>query len=226
MKKYSIFQRYLKGANWLLVVYLVVMVSGCTFRPAEITPEEARILQSCELNGSVEDVAKAVLIVLQELHYTLGNIDMGLGIITAERTSERRLAPISRERVSENEVPDEVQTFCLVAGTLAVVGLFLAWIFGDSDDEDDNRDHERRHRSRPSRHFHPSPVIYDSQDAGTDVFVYKMTINLDELIGQTNVRVTVQGLHLEGSAVVESGPVQSKEFYEEFFNRLQIALNR
>jgi hypothetical protein len=217
MKQISLIQRYQQGANWLLVIYLVFAISGCSFRPAEITPEAARILQTRELNVNPEEIARAVIVVLQEMHYTLGTVDMGLGIITAERTSERRLAPLSREEVSETEISDEVQTFCLVAGTAAVIGIFLAWIFGDPDED-------RYHRSHP---HHPAPIFVGSNDYEPDSYRYTMTVTLEDIMSQqTRVRVTVQGQHLEGSGVTESGPVQSQEFYTDFFSRLQLALNR
>lgn len=232
----SIVQRYAHGANWLLIFYLSFMISGCSYRPAELSPEEARILQTRDFNGSTEEVAKAVTEVLQEMHYTLGNVDMGLGIITAERNSERRLAPISRESMSDSDISDEVGTFCLIAGAMAVVGIFLAWVFGgfddddedNEDDRDDDRDrNDRRHfRSRP-RHHRSSTVYVDSDSQGPDSYHYAMTINLEEIsLQQTRVHVTVQGQRWEGLSVAESGPVQAQDFYIDFFNRLQFALNR
>ncbi len=234
MKKDPIIQRSSRGVTWLLVFYLSFVVSGCSFRPAELTPEEARILQTRDLSYSQAEIARAVLVVLQEMHYTLGDVDMGLGMITAERTSERKLAPISRETVGETEVPDEVQTFCLIAGTVAVVAFVLALIFHDSDDEgedecDTKRDDDREgpwFKSRSHRHG-PSPVYIGSDHSGPDSYKYAMTITMEDITTQqTRVRVTVQGQHLAGSSIVESGPVQTQEFYADFFNRLQISLNR
>ena len=169
-----------------------------------------------------------MIVVLQEMHYTLGNVDMGLGIITAERTSENRLAPISRETAGESEIPVEVKTFCLFPGTLVFFVFFLPWFFGDQDDDDQEnaRNYERRHWSRP-RHHHPSPIFVDSNDYGSDSYRYTMTIALEDIYNQqTRIRVTVQGQHLEGMNIKESGPVQDWEFYTDFFNRLQLALNR
>ena len=225
--------RYFKGANWLLIIYLSVMVSGCTPRPDALTPEAARILQTRDFNGSPEEVARALTLVLQEMHYTLGNVDMNLGLITATRISEQALAPISREGMGDSEIPDEVQTFCLIAGAAAIVGIILAIIFNDDDDDDDDNDSDsrhgdNRHRGRSRSIFHsPSPTYYGSDNSGRDLYKYDMTITLEELsMGQTRVRITVQGKHLEGSSTAESGPVQDQQFYVEFFNNLQATLNR
>ncbi|NQV16237.1 hypothetical protein HQ531_12320 [bacterium] len=219
-------QAYLRASNWVLIIYLSVMISGCAMRPDEISPEAARILQTREFSGTPEEVAKAAIVVLQEMHYTLGNFDMGIGIITAERTSERLLAPISREAEGEPELADEIGTFCLIAGTMAVIGIFLAWIFGDSEDDDDDDYDRNRNRGSHSRNNHPSPIFFNSDDSGPESYKYNMTITLEEITPmQTQVRVTVQGEHLEGSGVSETGPVQSQEFYTEFFNRLNQVLN-
>lgn len=222
-------QPYFRLSNWALILYLSVMISGCAIRPDEISPEAARVLQTRELSGTPEEIARASIVVLQEMHYTLGNVDMGLGVITAERTSERLLAPISRE-MGEPELADEIGTFCLIAGAMAAVGLILAWIFGDmgddDDDDDDDYDHDRGRRSR-GHHHDSSPIIFNSDDSGPDSYQYNMTITLAEVNPmQTKVHVTVQGQHWEGSSISETGPVQSQEFYAEFFSRLQIALNR
>jgi len=229
--KTSHVKHFSRGATWLLVIYLSLVMTGCSFRPTELTPEEARVLQTRDFNGTPEEVAKAASIVLQEMHYSLANVDMGLGIMTATRTSERSLAPISREVDSENDFENELGTFCLVAGTIAVVGLFLAWIFDGFDDDDDGDDDyddrpSRRHRS----HQHDSGVsIFGSGDSGSDVdsYTYIMTINLEELsLQQTRVRLTVQGEHYAGPSIVESGPVQDQQFFIDFFTRLHSTLNR
>jgi len=218
--------KFSRGASWLLIIYLSVMVSGCTFRPTVISPEEARILQTREFNASPEEVARASVVVLQEMHYTLGNVDMGLGLITANRTSERSLAPISRELVNDSEISDELGTFCVVAGTVAIIGIILAIIFGDDeeDDDDNNRRSVRHHRPRV---HHPGPVYVDSNDSGDESYHYSMTITLAETSQQhTKVHVTVQGEHFEGSSINASGPVQDQQFHIDFFNGLQAALNR
>ncbi len=231
--------RYSRGATWLLVIYLSVIVSGCANRPAEITPEQARILQTRDFNGTPEEVAKAASLVLQEMHYTLGNVDMDLGIMTASRNSEHLLAPISREALAEENLESDVGTFCLIAGTMAVVGLFIAWMFDAFDDDDDDKDDDRennnnRHRGRSHRsrsHNHDSGwSIFGSSDSSpssssADSYAYIMTINLEELSSeQTQVRLTVQGEHYEGPSLVESGPVQDQQFFIDFFNRLQTEL--
>ncbi len=226
----SIKNRYSRSASWILVIYLSFMVSGCSFRPAEISPEEARVLQTRVFSGTPEEVAKAVTIVLQDIHYTLGNVDMGLGIITATRTSEKLLAPISREADVEGDLSDELGTFCLIAGAIAVVGLILAAIFGESDDDEDNDDSDRgvQRGNRSHRHHNDSSssIFFGSDDNGADSYTYTMTVNMEATsLQQTSVRVTVQGQHFEGMSVVESGPVQTQEFFADFFFRLQTALN-
>lgn len=222
--------RFSRGSTWLLVIYLSLVMTGCSFRPAELSPEEARILQTRDFNGTPEEVAKAVSIVLQEMHYSLANVDMGLGIMTATRTSERLLAPISREADTSSDFENELGTFCLIAGTVAVVGLFLAWIFDgfDSDDDDDDDDDRHSHRSR-SHHHDSGFSIFGPGDSGSaaDSYTYTMTINLEEIsLQQTRVRLTVQGEHYEGPSIVESGPVQDQQFFIDFFNRLHTTLNR
>ena len=225
---------YSRGSTWILVIYLSIMVSGCATRPAELSPEAARALQTRVYSASLEQVARAATVVLQDMHYTLGQVDMSLGVLTASRNSEWSLAPISREISAESEMADELGTFCLIAGVMAAVGLTLAWIFGgDDDEEEDDRDERRSHRSRShssSRsHSHNSSSFFfgSSDDNGPDSYTYTMTINMEELSSQqTQIRVTVQGEHFEGSSLVESGPVQDSDFFNNFYNQLQIVLNR
>lgn len=223
---------YSRGATWLLVIYLSVMVSGCATRPDALPPEEARILQTREFNGSPDEVAKAVSIVLQEMHYTLDNVDMGLGIITATRSSEYSLAPISKELQSGNtEFSDELGTFCLVAGGIVLAVLLFSWIFDKTDDDDDEDEEERHERRDRSYHSHSHSgsswsLFGGSDDSGPDSYTYTMTINMEALtLQQTKVYVTVQGKHREGNEVVKSGPVQDQQFYIDFFTRLQTTFN-
>jgi len=231
--KTSSINRFSRGASWLLIIYLSLVMTGCSFRPAEISPEEARILQTRDFNGTPEEVAKAVSVVLQEMHYSLGNVDMGLGVLTATRTAERSLAPISRETSEQSDFENELGTFCLVAGTIAVVGLFLAWIFdsfdGDDDDDDDDRQSRRSHRSRSHHHDSGFSIFGPSSPGPSDAdsYTYTITINLEEIsLQQTRVRLTVQGEHYEGPSIVESGPVQDQQFFIDFFTRLHTTLNR
>lgn len=235
--KTSMISRITRGSTWLLVIYLSLVISGCTYRPAELSPEEARILQTREFNGSPEEVAKAISIVLQEMHYTLDNVDMGLGIITATRTSERLLAPISREAESGSDLESELGTFCLIAGTIAVVGLFVAWLFDsfDSDDEEEDRDDKNDKKHPPKRksrgHHHDSGItIFGSSDDSSyeaHSYTYTMTINFEEIsLQKTRIRMTVQGEHYEGPSIVASGPVQDQQFYIDFYTRLHNTLNR
>jgi len=236
--KTSMISRVTRGSTWLLVIYLSLAISGCTYRPAELSPEEARILQTREFNGTPEEVAKAISIVLQEMHYTLDNVDMGLGIITATRTSERSLAPISRESAGSTDMESELGTFCLIAGTMAVVGLFLAWIFdssdGDDDDEDDDKRGDnppRKHRKSHSHHHESTNIsIFGGSDDSSyesHSYTYTMTINFEEIsLQKTRIRLTVQGEHYEGPSIVASGPVQDQQFYIDFYTRLHNTLNR
>ena len=220
--------RYGQVASWSLILYLSIMISGCTMRPQEISPEAARAIQTRELNHNKDDLARAVVSVLQEMHYSLGNLDLGAGIITATRSSERSLAPISREVDPDSEMSDEMQTFCLVAGALAVVAVVFAWLW-DNDDEDndadDHRSRDRRHH-RPVHH-HPGTLFVATDEYGPDYYQYNMTIFLEDLSPyKSRIRVSVQGQHLEGDVVSESGPIQTVEFYDDFYNRLQLALNQ
>jgi len=226
MTEKSGMNHYTRGASWLLICYLSIVISGCSFRPEVLTPEEARALQTRVLDGTPEEIARAVVVVLQEMHYTLGNVDMGLGIITAERSSERRLARISREPATETEIDDGVKTFFIVAGVAIVVGFILALIFGGEDDEENDDEEGWFHRSHRHGSRHESSTVYVGDDYGPDSYLYSMTVTLEEIVPQqTRIRVTVQGQHLEGFAVSESGPVQSQEFYADFFDRLQVAFN-
>lgn len=213
-----------RSATWILVIYLSLVIPGCSFRPTELSPEEARILQTRDFNHSPEKVAKAASIVLQEMHYTLGNVDMGLGIITASRTSEHLLAPISREASAENDLG----TFCLVAGTVAVVTLFLVWIF-DVFDSDDDEESSHSGNNHSHHHDHDSDInIFGSSGSSmsdADSYIYNLTINLEERsLQQTRLRLTIQGEHFEGPTLVETGPVQDQQFYDDFYSRLQAIL--
>jgi len=224
MQSSKIFKGYSKWASGMLVLYLSIMLSGCSFRPAELAPEEARQLQTRVLDATPEAVARAAIAVLQDMHYTLGNMDLEIGVITAERTSEHLLSPIARETVDQTELTDELGTFCLIAGTMAAVGVFLAWIFGDSSADEYVAENHHRHHHFWSRHA--APVVYENYNSGADSYRYSMTITLEDLNQQqTKVRVSVQGEHSDASGVLESGPIQSADFYADFYKRLTRVLH-
>lgn len=227
-------------ATWAhvsMVVLLSIILASCSLRPQALSPDAARVLQTRQIDAGVDDVAKAVVVVFQEMNFQLKSSDLGLGTLTAERVTEFRVYPISKEHPVTPEISEEVQTFCLVAGTLAVIGIILSIIFSDDEDEeqDDKQDGEQEKekkkrvkvkRHRPHRHHPTRSISLGPGDRGPDSFQYSMTVMLEELSsGATKVRVSLQGVHQDGGTVAASGPVHDAAFYEEFYARLYRVLN-
>ena len=71
----TVVSKYTRASTWVLVIYLSLALSGCSFRPAELTPEEARLLQTRELSATPEEVANvALFLASNEASYVTGQI--------------------------------------------------------------------------------------------------------------------------------------------------------
>lgn len=213
----------LKGSlGFVLKAYLIAFVLvGCTPRPAELSVTEARAMGTRTFTGSSEDVARAALVVLQDKHYSIELMDMNLGLITAKKKTEKAQAQISEEPVvATEEGLSEWETFCLVSGIMVGLAIFFSWLFGgifDWDDDDDDIE------------IYPGivhPVWGDGYETyGADYYEYTITLNMDDSqSGQTTIRLSIMGSRYENGLLQETGPVQSPEIYNSFFNALESGL--
>ena len=104
--------RYSRGSTWILVLYLSVMISGCTFRPAEISPEEALLnVKSTFASFTVEfekliidgdDITKGI----KETTNLKGN-----EMVTKDVVEEGKENPevIATEETKDEKIPEEIK---------------------------------------------------------------------------------------------------------------------
>lgn len=224
-------RKIITGFTLVLKIYLIVFLTGCTPRPDELPVDQARELTTRTLNGTPDEVAKAVVTVLQDMHYNLDTVDSELGLIAASKKTQRPQGRISRETppVETEEGLTEAETFCLIAGIFAATALFLSWLFDgdifDGDDDDDWDDDDGWGRRRVV-HEH---VIWGSDDhpSGASYYEYKTTVNLmDTGYGQTELRLSIQGSHYDDGILQATGPVQEAELINYFFGQVATVLGQ
>jgi len=237
MRSHKLRQRILGGLTLALKIYLITFLMGCTPRPTELPVEQARQLSTKVIQGAPGEVAKAVVTVLQDLHFSLDVVNTDLGLINASKKTQRPQGTISREEppVTTEEGLSDAETFCLVVGIFAAVALILSAIFDgpffddDDDDEDYDHDHDQGcfwggHRTVVHEHSYWGGPDYPT---GASYYEYKITVNLmDTGYGQTELRLSIQGSYFDDGILQKTGPVQDPELYDHFFGQVGTLLNR
>ena len=200
--------------NVILIAYLIVGVSGCSNPPRTEKPPTsvARAMETRSFNGDLRTVLKASINSLQDMDYTIDVLNSDIGLISASRTTESRKASLTNEK--PKNIMSDGEKACLAIGAVAIIALIAAAIFGEDEDEDDNRG-RRKGRSRPIR------LGGGNSDDGPDgprIYRYKVTISLDELnVKETNVRVSASGEVEQDGKILSTGGIHEAEFFQKFF---------
>lgn len=194
--------------------YLILFLIGCSSRPP-VTVEEAREMETKIIYGESKEVLKASMNVLQDMYYSIEEIDAEMGLLIATKETQGQQGEIRKEK-NVNEDDSLIKkivigffVFTLLAGMFMLVG---------KNNNTENND---------SNHHHHSNTVYHSnnQSEGNKFYKYKITINASELgTDETKLRVSAIGQKIIGDEVYKSGPIHDKEFYNKFFNQLNIEL--
>ena len=208
----------------LLSVYLILFLIGCSSPPPPLTVAEARSMQTRIINADYNKVMKASVNVLQDLNYSIDEINDNIGIIIASRVSEKPQGEINEE---ETVVDEGTPTWMKVLGITVITAIVVGIIFliigaiggDDDDDDDDDDDFDRSHGGSG-----PTTIFRDGKSRNK-VYKYRITINLDSLDGQeTKVRVSLQGQQMRGDDIERTGVVNDPEFFQRFFANLDKSL--
>jgi len=190
----------------LVIYHLCLFLITCAKPPVKV--EEARAMETRSYPADQTELMKASLMVMQDMYYTIDNVDNDLGLITATKVTEGFQAQTRKE-------PDAVDTplwkkILTAVFVVAILGtlLFLISGGGSSSKQSDDDDHH-----------HNRGYVYHDSNNGDTVYRYKitLTINEDDVLGST-IRVSAQGEKLKGDNIVSTGPVHEPEFFETFYS--------
>ena len=202
---------------WALRIYLALSLAGCAgTRPETVPSHQARLVETCTVEADRSRVFQGVIDALQDLSFAIESADEDLGLLTATRESEVRLAEISKDVASEEDgdLPTWATVALIVTGVILVVVL-ISVIAGDDDDEESEYEEDD----------HVSTVIEAGEPSPPPMYTYRITINIREVDADvTTVRVSATGSLVRGGVTEEAGPVQDPVFFETFFDTLEDAL--
>ena len=197
-------------------------LNGCSPpRPTKPPTSIARALETKQFNFSHKDVLKSSINSLQDMNYTIDLLNSDMGLITASRTTEKKMAEIDLE--DENQLTT-LQKVTIFAGILIAVGSFFALIDhlfggGESDEEEDEEPRFERTTSHYSYHSH------DETDFSPEIYRYRVTINLNNIKSTvTEVRVSASGEVEKDGAILQTGGIHEPDFFQVFFTNIENSL--
>ena len=110
----------------LLSVYLLFYLNGCSPpRPSKPPTSIARALETKQFNFSHKDVLKSSINSLQDMNYTIDLLNSDMGLITASRTTEKKMAELDLEDENQLTTLQKVTIFCR--------NINSSWLFFCSD---------------------------------------------------------------------------------------------
>ena len=203
-------------------VYLLFYLNGCSPpRPSKPPTSIARAMETKQFNFSHKDVLKSSINSLQDMNYTIDVLNSDMGLITASRTTEMKMAELDLE--DENQLTT-LQKVTIFAGIIVAVGSFFALIDhlfggGESDEEEDEEPRFERTTSHYSYHSH------DETDFSPEIYRYKVTINLNNIKSTvTEVRVSASGEVEKDGAILQTGGIHEPDFFQVFFTNIENSL--
>ncbi|MAJ45576.1 MAG: hypothetical protein CMF96_12665 [Candidatus Marinimicrobia bacterium] len=201
----------IKKLKIILTNYLILFFMACSSKPP-ISVEEARKMETEIIYAIPKDVLKASINVLQDMYYSIEEVDNEMGILVATKETQSQQGEIRKE---QNINSDESLFQKIVVGFFLftiITGFFILVEKISNSDINDNENH----------HYHPEKSIdRKEQYNGTEFYRYRVTINVSSLnIEDTNLRVSVVGQKIIGGEVSNVGPIQDRSFFNNFFNKL------
>ena len=203
-------------------VYLLFYLNGCSPpRPSKPPTSIARAMETKQFNFGHKEVLKSSINSLQDMNYTIDLLNSDMGLITASRTTEMKMAELDME--DENQLTT-LQKVAIFAGIIVAVGSFFALIDhlfggGESDEDEDEEPRFERTTSHYSYHSH------NETEFSPEIYRYKVTINLNNIKSTvTEVRVSASGEVEKDGAILQTGGIHEPEFFQMFFTKIENSL--
>ena len=203
-------------------VYFLFYFNGCSPpRPSKPPTSIARAMETKQFNFGHKEVLKSSINSLQDMNYTIDVLNSEMGLITASRTTEMKMAELDME--DENQLTT-LQKVAIFAGIIVAVGSFFALIDhlfggGKSDEEEDEEPRFERTTSHYSYHSH------NETEFSPEIYRYKVTINLNNIKSTvTEVRVSASGEVEKDGAILQTGGIHEPEFFQMFFTNIENSL--
>ena len=203
-------------------VYLLFYLNGCSPpRPSKPPTSIARAMETKQFNFGNKEVLKSSINSLQDMNYTIDVLNSDMGLITASRTTEMKMAELDME--DENQLTT-LQKVAIFAGIIVAVGSFFALIDhlfggGESDEDEDEESRFERTTSHYSYHSH------NETEFSPEIYRYKVTINLNNINSTlTEVRVSASGEVEKDGSILQTGGIHEPEFFQMFFTNIENSL--
>ena len=203
-------------------IYLLFYLNGCSPpRPSKPPTSIARAMETKQFNFGHKEVLKSSINSLQDMNYTIDVLNSDMGLITASRTTEMKMAELDME--DENQLTT-LQKVAIFAGIIVAVGSFFALIDhlfggGESDEDEDEEPRFERTTSHYSYHSH------NETEFSPEIYRYKVTINLNNIKSTvTEVRVSASGEVEKDGAILQTGGIHEPEFFQMFFTNIENSL--
>ncbi len=201
----------MKTVKQLIVYYLTFFIISCGAKPPISVPE-AREMESRIVFGESRQILKASMNVLQDMYYSIEEVDSDMGILIATKLSEGKQAEIRQESSAVEKVP--VWKKILVGVFIVtIVGGILYIISGGSNNNDNSQHSSDSH----------VPIFSNHHDGnGEIIYRYRVTINASEYgIDETKLRISAQGEQIKNGEIINAGPIHDAQFYSKFYQFLQ-----
>ena len=170
-------------------------------------------METRTFQGDLRTILKASINSLQDMDYTIDVLNSDIGLITASRTTDQRKASLTDEKPQRTMTDSEKA--CLVIGSVAIIAVIAAAIFGDDEDDENKKRKGRRGRSGP---INIGDRGGNDEPDGPRIYRYKVTISLNELNNdETNVRVSASGEVEQDGKILSTGGIHEAEFFQKFF---------
>lgn len=201
----------MKTVKQLIVYYLTFFIISCGAKPP-ISVSEAREMESRIVYGESQQILKASMNVLQDMYYSIEEVDSDMGILIATKVSEGKQAEIRQERSVVEAVPVWKKILVGVF-IISIVSGIMYLISGGSNDNGN---------SQHSSHSH-NPILSNHYDGNSEIiYRYRVTINASEYgIDETKLRISAQGEQIKDGEITNAGPIHDAQFYNKFYQSLQ-----
>ena len=206
----------MKFIKQIIIYYLAFFMIGCGSRPP-VSVEEAREMETRVIYGESKEILKASMNVLQDMYYSIDEVNSDMGLLIATKASEGKQAEIRKEKSSADDTPLWKKILVGVFVVTIIGGLMI--LLGGNNNSHDND-------SSNGHHHHSNNTIYSNNSSSGEVFYkYKVTINTSDYgVDETKLRISAVGQKFQGDEVVKSGPIHDPGFYQTFFNKLNMEM--
>ena len=203
-------------------IYFLFYLNGCSPpRPSKPPTSIARAMETKQFNFGHKEILKSSINSLQDMNYTIDVLNSEMGLITASRTTEMKMAELDME--DENQLTT-LQKVAIFAGIIVAVGSFFALIdhlFGGGESDEDEDEEPRFERTTNHYNYHS----HNETEFTPEIYRYKVTINLNNIKSTvTEVRVSASGEVEKDGAILQTGGIHEPEFFQIFFTNIENSL--